>query len=100
MRAMRYGPRGSKVTLAADNTRARELQKSELAPPPPESPPPNLTWGLAGCGLGVMMSGDTTPIAVIPVFSQDLSFAERRRAVKPWRISAGPPASPRREKER
>ena len=81
--------------LGQHHKRARELQKSELAPPPPESPPPKWTSGLSVCGLGVIMFGDTTPNAKTPAFIQDLSFPGETpggRAVANFGWPSGEPA--------
>src|SRR6185295_4102993 len=72
------------------------LQKSELAPPPPESPPPKRTSGLPVCGATAC--GDNAPITADPAFIHSLSLPERRSAVKPWRIPPGDDASQRRIK--
>src|SRR5947207_15855329 len=87
----------SHVRLRADHRETsyvepstRRLQKSEVAPPPPESPPPKRTPGLPVWGLNVVECGDTRPNAAVPAFIQRLSFPERRCAVNPWRIPAGP----------
>ena len=74
-------------------------QKSELAPPPPESPPPKSEVGTACLRASALSSAAmTSPNAADPAFIQCLSFPERRRAVKPWRIPPGPRASQRRMK--
>src|SRR6266404_5415124 len=82
--------------VLAGQNRGSTAQKSELAPPPPESPPPKVTFPSA-CGAGAIGCGASRLDAVAPALSHFFCLADRRSAVKPWRIPSGPCASQRRK---